>query len=365
MKRFSEQDQTWMRRALELARRGEGLTRPNPPVGAVLVKNGRIIGEGWHRRAGGPHAEIHALRQAGPAARNSTLYVTLEPCSTQGRTPPCTEAILQTGIRRVVVAVTDPNPRHAGRGLRILRKAGLRVQNGLCAADGRSLIAPFTTLMTRHRPFLTLKLGITLDGRIADSRHASRWITGPQARREVQAMRRAADAILIGAGTLLHDNPSLRPRPARGRDPWRIILAGKAPLPLSSQVFTDTHAARTLVAAPKGWHPARARAIRTTGATVWELPKRDSLPNLARKLGELGILKVLCEGGGGLAGSLIRARWMDELILFLSPKVLGGPVGATGCTTWPLAEAPEFRLRESRPVGRDLLLHLDPVREEN
>ena len=364
MKPFPASDLKWMRQALALARRAEGMTRPNPPVGAIVVKNGRKIGEGYHRKAGGPHAEVYALRQAGQAARGATLYVTLEPCSTHGRTPPCTEAILRTGIARVVVGTADPNPRHAGRGMKLLRKAGLRVEVGACAEEADALIAPFASLMRRRRPWVTLKLGLTMDGRIADRTHSSRWITGPEAREQVQAMRRASDAILVGAGTVRHDNPSLWPRPDRRRNPWRIVIVRHGPLPLSAQLFTDAHAARTIVAAPKGWQPACARRIRKAGATVWELPRRGFWRAFAAELGKLGLLRVLCEGGGILAGEMLGAGLVDEFCVFLSPMLLGGTVGAVGATRWPLSKAPRFIRKECRAVGRDLFLRLVPSKTE-
>ena len=360
MNPFPESDLKWMRAALALARRAEGLTRPNPPVGAVVVKDGRKIGQGWHKKAGGPHAEVFALRQAGAAARGATLYVTLEPCSTFGRTPPCTDAILRAGIARVVVGTADPNPQHVGRGLRLLRKAGLRVDLGAGGTDAAALIAPFACHVLRNRPFFTLKLGLSLDGRIADPTHSSRWITGPEARETVQAMRRASDAILVGAGTVRHDDPSLWPRPDGKRNPWRVVVVRHGPLPLKARIFTDEHAARTIVAAPKGWQPACARRIRQAGATVWELPKKGFLPALAKELGQLGVLRVLCEGGGILAGELVQAGLVDELCVFLSPLMIGGSVGAMGTTDWPLAQAPRFELKASHPVGKDLFLRLVP-----
>ncbi len=364
MNSAAETDRFWMNEAIRLARRAEGMTRPNPPVGAILVKNGRKIGQGWHRKAGGPHAEVFALRQAQEKARGGTLYVTLEPCSTTGRTPPCTDAILRSGVTRVVVGAIDPNPLHAGRGLRILRRAGIPVQAGICSEEAHALIAPFACRMLHQRPFFSLKLGLSLDGRIADASHSSRWITGPEAREQVQAMRRTADAILVGAGTVRHDNPSLWPRPDRQRNPWRIVLAGDGPLPLRAQLFTDAHVSRTLVAAPKGWQPACASAIRKSGATVLELPRKNRLHALAHELGQMGILKVLCEGGGILAGEMIRARLVDELCVFLSPVLIGGPVGATGRARWPLTLAPRFIRREIRPVGHDLFIRLDPIETE-
>jgi diaminohydroxyphosphoribosylaminopyrimidine deaminase / 5-amino-6-(5-phosphoribosylamino)uracil reductase len=364
MSRISSSDLDWMRKALALARRGEGLTRPNPPVGAVLVKDGQLIGEGWHKKAGGPHAEIYALHKAGDSAMGATLHVTLEPCSTVGRTPPCCEAIIEAGIARVVVGTIDPNPQHAGRGIRRLRRAGILVDVGACAAEAQALIAPFACHQLRHRPFFTLKLGLSLDGRIADFTHSSRWITGPEARTEVQAMRRAADAILVGAGTVRHDNPSLWPRPDRQRQPWRILVARSGPLPLSAQVFTDAHADQTIVAAPKGWQPACAQGIRRAGATVWELPRTRFWPALTKQLAALGILRVFCEGGGILAGELIRSGLVDELAVFLSPKLVGGPVGAMGATQWRLPQAPCFHMQECRPVGADILLRMVPVIKE-
>ncbi|MBL7016355.1 MAG: bifunctional diaminohydroxyphosphoribosylaminopyrimidine deaminase/5-amino-6-(5-phosphoribosylamino)uracil reductase RibD, partial [Kiritimatiellales bacterium] len=195
----------FMQRALELARRGEGLTRPNPPVGAVLVQNGKIIAEGFHKKAGGPHAEVNCLRQVkgqkSKSLKSAILYVTLEPCSTIGRTPACTDLILERGIRRVVVACKDPNPAHAGKGLRKLRRAGVDVTLGVCRKEAEALIAPFSKRMLTGLPVVTLKLGITLDGRIADGSGTSQWITGPAARKQVQALRRAADAVMVGAGT--------------------------------------------------------------------------------------------------------------------------------------------------------------------
>ena len=365
MKPFPESDVKWMRLALALARRAEGQTRPNPPVGAVVVKNGRKAGQGWHKQAGGPHAEVFALRQAGKTARGATLYVTLEPCSTFGRTPPCTDAVIRAGIARVVVAMVDPNPKHAGRGLRLLRNAGIRVETGACGAEAAALLAPFARLKLHKRPFITLKLGLSLDGRIADYTHASRWITGPEAREMVQALRRGADAVMVGAGTVRHDNPSLWPRPDGGRKPWRVIVVRSGPLPLSAKVFTDEHAARTIVAAPKGWQPACARRIRKTGATVLELPSRGFLPALTRALGRLDIMHVLCEGGGILAGELIQAGLVDELCIFLAPVLIGGPVGATGASQWRLNRAPGFEVTEIRRAGQDCLIRLRPAGKED
>lgn len=355
MKRSSSAvaDEQWMQRALGLARRGEGLTRPNPPVGAVVVKNGRAVGEGWHRKAGGPHAEVYALRAAGARARGATLYVTLEPCSTFGRTPPCTDAILAAGIARVVVATVDPNPRHAGRGLRLLARRGVAVDAGPGAAEAQSLIEPFSVRMLASRPFVTLKLGATLDGRIADGRGKSKWITGPAARRHVQALRRRVDAIVVGAGTVRADDPLLTPRPAAGRRPLRVVISQSGRLPARARLFTDERAPDTLVyvpAATAGRRVGRATVVAAGGPRV-------SLPAVLKDLARRGVMHVLCEGGGELAAAWLRAGLVDELQWIVAPRLLGGTGRpAVGGPGWPLAAAPQWKITDLQRVGDDVLL---------
>ena len=346
-------DVRWMQRALALARRGEGLTRPNPPVGAVVVKGGRVVGEGWHRKAGGPHAEVHALRAAGARARGATLYVTLEPCSTFGRTPPCTDAVLAAGIARVVVATADPNPKHAGRGLRLLARRGLAMTSGICAAEARALIEPFALRMLTRRPFVTLKLGVTLDGRIADRRGKSKWITGPAARRHVQALRRRVDAILVGAGTVRADDPQLTPRPAAGRRPLRVVVSQSGRLPARARLFTDERAADTVVYVPAGVPVPRLGA-----ATVVAVRgPRVSLPGVLKDLARRGVMHVLCEGGGELAAALLRAGLVDELQWIVAPRLLGATGRpAVGGPGWPLAGASPWKLTNVQRVGDDVLL---------
>lgn len=359
--------ESWMNQALALARRGAGLTRPNPPVGAVVVRRGRLAGQGWHRGAGMPHAEALALAAAGRQARGATLYVTLEPCCTQGRTPPCTRAIIAAGIKTVVAAVRDPNPRHQGRGFKQLRQAGVQVIEGVGRDEARALIAPFAKWICRARPYLTLKLAETLDGKIADHRGQSKWITGPAARREVQALRRSADAILVGAGTVRADNPSLFPRPAHGRRPWRVAVDSRGTLAGHYKILQPPDAARTIMATT--WHcPAKIRAgWQAAGAQVWVLPAargRVSLPALFRRLGAMGVLHVVCEGGGELAAALIRAGLVDEYRFFIAPRLLGGKTapGAVGGPGWLLQSAPELVFTDCRQVGRDILLQAHPAR---
>ncbi|HOW97858.1 MAG TPA: bifunctional diaminohydroxyphosphoribosylaminopyrimidine deaminase/5-amino-6-(5-phosphoribosylamino)uracil reductase RibD [Kiritimatiellia bacterium] len=354
----------YMRRALDLGRRGEGLTRPNPAVGAVVVRNGRIVGEGWHRKAGGPHAEVYALRRAGKRARGATLYVTLEPCCTQGRTPPCTEAILKAGIAEVIVGTRDPNPAHAGRGLRLLRRAGVRVVAGVLEGEARALLAPFAKWILARRPFVTLKMGMTLDGRIADETGASRWITGPAARRKVQTLRRRVDGVLVGKNTLLKDNPSLLPVPAKGRKPWRIVLAPDGRVPASAKVLSDGHADQTLLTVSNTCASARVKALQAAGARVLRIrAKAGRLPAgaLLDGLGQLGLLHVLCEGGGELAASLIEGGLVDNYLFFISPSFLGGRATAVvGGRGWRMAGRPRLRFISVERCGPDIMVKALP-----
>ncbi|MBW7908744.1 MAG: bifunctional diaminohydroxyphosphoribosylaminopyrimidine deaminase/5-amino-6-(5-phosphoribosylamino)uracil reductase RibD [Kiritimatiellae bacterium] len=357
-------DEVWMERALEWARKGEGLTRPNPPVGAVVVRSGQLIAEGYHQKAGGAHAEVNALRKAGERARGSTLYVTLEPCCTWGRTPPCTKAILEAGVARVVIGCTDPNPRHAGRGIRLLRRAGVEVQSDVCRAACEELIEPFALLMREGRPFVTLKLGVTLDGRIADERGASRWITGPGSRRAVHDLRRRVDAILVGHNTARRDNPSLVPVPSRGRKPWRVVLDAAGNLPLRSRLFADGLGRQTLVVTSSR-SPLHYRAsLRARGVEVEVLPTKRgqfAMRQLLLMLGRRGLLHVLCEGGGALAGSLIRDGLVDEAWFFYAPRLLGAnAVPAVGGPGWTLRNAPAWKLLSAERVGDDVWVRVRP-----
>jgi len=331
-------DERWMREALALAREGEGLTRPNPPVGAVLVKSRKIVGRGFHKKAGGPHAEVFAIRDAGAAAKGATLYVTLEPCSTIGRTPPCTSAVITAGIKQVVVGCPDPKPPHNGRGLRILRSAGLKVHSGVCREEAEALIEPFVSRVIRGRPFITLKLAMTLDGRIADHKGQSKWITGKEAREHVQMLRRRSDAVLVGSTTVLRDDPSLLPRPRLGRWPYRAVVDRRKRVKRSVKMFSDKHA---------------ERSIRYTFETVEEV---------IEDLDSRGVMHVLCEGGGELAAALVRADLVDEYQLFYAPKLLGGSgTPGFGGAGWKMDGLPELDIRDVRRFGADLLVVARPT----
>jgi diaminohydroxyphosphoribosylaminopyrimidine deaminase/5-amino-6-(5-phosphoribosylamino)uracil reductase len=362
------QDERFMAQALALAARGLGTTSPNPPVGAVVVRHGQVVGVGHHQRAGGPHAEVMALRQAGPRARGGTLYVTLEPCChLDKRTPPCVPRILGAGIRRVVVATRDPNPRVQGRGVAALRRAGLRVDVGIGRAEADCLIEPYRTRITTGRPFVTLKVAATLDGKIATARGESRWITGPASRKVVRHLRAQSDAVLVGIGTVLADNPSLTPSlPARsgrvtGHAPQRIVLDPSLKIPLRAEVVTDGKAP-TLVVATSAAPPARRKVLERMGVEVLALPARRgrvSWGRLLRELGRRGVCSLLIEGGSEVNASALRNGVVDRVLFFLAPQLLGGQdaKGAIGGTSPArLAEAVTLKRVTVMHVGPDILV---------
>jgi len=350
-------DARFMARALALAAEGLGRTFPNPPVGAVFVRGGRVVGEGFHHRAGAPHAEIEALRAAGGRVRGATLYVTLEPCAHHGRTPPCAEALVGLGLRRIVVAMVDPNPRVRGRGIAKLRRAGIPVAVGPGAEEARLLTAGYRARVLHGRPLVTLKLATTLDGRIAAAGGDARWITGPAARRLAHALRDVSDAVLVGAGTVRADDPRLTCRLPGGHDPVRIVLAGPAlRLPARARVLARG-GPPTWVVAPRGAPAARVAALRRRGVEVLLVPgRRGRVPfaALVRLLGARGLTSLLVEGGGTVAAEALRARAVDRLVLFVAPAILGGDgVAAVG----PLGRV---RVRDAVRVGGLAVAHVGP-----
>lgn len=294
-----------MRAALREARKGLGQTSPNPAVGAVLLINGKIVAKGHHKRAGGPHAEVECLRHVKkPIPRNAILYVTLEPCSTQGQTGPCTDAIVTAGVHRVVIGAIDPNPRHAGRGIDQLKKAGLQVRSGVLANECSALNEAFNKWIQKRRPFVIAKCGMSLDGRLSAPPHEIQWITSTASRRHAQQLRAQVDAILVGAGTLRADDPRLTARSRGARQPWRIVLSRSGALPNSARLFTDRFAARTIV------HCG------------------ENLDAVLRDLGEKEITSVLIEGGGEILGQALDQRLVDKVQLYLGPVLTGGPIVA-------------------------------------
>ncbi|HLE42430.1 MAG TPA: bifunctional diaminohydroxyphosphoribosylaminopyrimidine deaminase/5-amino-6-(5-phosphoribosylamino)uracil reductase RibD [Methylomirabilota bacterium] len=362
-------DAAFMARALALAARGLGLTSPNPAVGAVLVRDGRVVGEGAHLRAGGPHAEVAALAEAGEAARGAACYVTLEPCCHQGRTPPCVEALIAAGVARIVAACRDPNPRVDGRGLAALRAAGIEVTLGVGEAEARALNRAFFSFVTTGRPHVTLKTAMTLDGKIAAWDGTSRWISGEAARAEAHRLRFLADAVLVGIGTVLKDDPALTVRlpDAPPKQPFRVVVDSRLRIRPDARVLTAGDPSRTIVAGAAPLPGRRAAALRARGVRVLELPRdgrRVSLGALLAALAELDVVAVLAEGGAELGAGLLDAGLVDRVAFFVAPRLLGGraapgPVGGVGRA---MKEALSVTGLSYRMIGEDLLIEGDVSR---
>lgn len=352
----------YMKMALELAQKGRGRTSPNPLVGAVVVKEGTVCGTGYHHKAGTPHAEVHALNEAGEAARGADLYVTLEPCNHYGRTPPCTEAIIRAGIKRVYVAVRDPNPLVGGRGIAKLRSQGIGVVEGIREGEARRVNEVFFKYIQTKMPFIALKAAMSLDGKIATEKGESQWITGAEARRHGHVLRDTYDAILVGIGTVKADDPSLTCRlpGERGPDPIRIIVDSTLSISEEARVLNLASPAPTIIAATTRAPADKARAIagKAEVLTVNE-GNQVSLPDLLKLLGEKEITSVLVEGGGRINGSFLRANLVDKFYLYLAPKIIGG-AGAPGAFAGEgfssLNEVTELKELTIEQLGEDLLL---------
>jgi diaminohydroxyphosphoribosylaminopyrimidine deaminase/5-amino-6-(5-phosphoribosylamino)uracil reductase len=381
-------DRDYMRLALALARRGYGTTSPNPMVGAVLVKRGQIIGRGWHHRAGEPHAEIEALNKAGNgAAGGATLYVTLEPCCTHGRTPPCTDSIITAGIKRVVVGATDPNPRHGGRAFGLLRRAGLAVTHGVLAEDCARLNEAFNHWIVHRTPLVTVKAAMTLDGKIATASGESKWITGEKARAFGMKLRHGADAILVGINTILVDNPALTVRAGNARGKGhaektlkRIVLDSHARTPLNARVVSDEHASMTTIVVSKAAPELRVRALAKRvnvivapfEGTLSKTPlgaqagskrrvpaARLKLAWVLKRLGAEDITSLLVEGGGEVNGSFLMRGLAHRIAFFYAPTVLGGrdsrkAVAGEGAKSWE--EIIRLEQLKWQRLGEDWLL---------
>ena len=359
--RQRELDESYMREALRMAAYARGRTSPNPLVGAVIVRDGTIIASGWHRAAGEPHAEIHALRMAGELAHGATLYVTLEPCAHHGRTGPCAEAVIAAGIARVVVALSDPNPLVAGRGLAMLEAAGIETQTGVCEAEARRQNEVFLKWVTTKRPFVTLKTAMTLDGKIASHTGASQWITGEAARARVHECRDVQDAILVGIGTVLADDPSLTTRleGRTGHNPLRIVLDSEARTPIDAKLLTDG-AAPTLITVSERADHRRVNLLHACGAEVVTLgAERPDIGQLLDWLGAHEISSLFVEGGAQVNWSFLAGGFVDKVHAFIAPMLMGGtaaptPIGGTGF------DSPQAALRLTdmmvEQVGADILV---------
>lgn len=367
------EDHVHMARALELARRGLYTTQPNPRVGAVIVRDGQVVGEGWHRRAGGPHAEIEALRMAGERARGATVYVTLEPCCHHGRTPPCSEALIGAGVARVVAAMQDPNPRVAGQGLAALAAAGIDTRVGVLEAEARGLNPGFVMRMTQGRPWVRVKLAMSLDGRTALASGESRWITGEAARADVQRLRARSGAVLTGIGTLLADDPSLNLRLSAAEldiegepiQPLRVVLDTALQTPAAARLLSLPGAVLIFTAAPADAH--RRAALEAVGAQVVEVPAIPGGLDLRAVLAELArreVNEVQVEAGAILAGALVAGGLADELVVYLAPHLLGSE--ARGLLLLAGLERMQDRIglaiQDIRAVGGDWRITATPER---
>jgi diaminohydroxyphosphoribosylaminopyrimidine deaminase / 5-amino-6-(5-phosphoribosylamino)uracil reductase len=355
-----------MRAALALARRGVGKTSPNPAVGCVIVRDGAVVGRGWHKKAGTPHAEVHALNAAGDLAAGADVYVTLEPCAHFGKTPPCARALVAAGVARVHVAMVDPNPLVAGKGVEILREAGIEVEVGLLEAAARELNLPFIKWIQTRRPYVILKSALTLDGKSATASGDSRWITGDTSRRLVHRLRGQVDAIMVGVGTVIKDDPLLTCRVPGGKDPIRVVVDSGLRVPLHAAVFNPHSAARTLIATCCA-DSDKVAAVAAHGGEVVACADKEGrvdLDDLFGQLGALGIQSILLEGGSHLAGAALRSGLIDRCMIFFAPKLVGG-VGMglfAGQGVSMMADALHLEDMKFARSGADLVVTGVPVR---
>lgn len=348
---FNSNDESYMHRALQLAAQASGRTSPNPLVGCVIVKDHEIIGEGYHHKAGTPHAEVHALRQAGEDAQGATAYVSLEPCSHFGRTPPCADALVKAGIQRVVVAMQDPNPQVSGKGISRLRGAGIQVDVGLCPTEAEKLNRPFLKAIQTGLPYLLYKVASTLDGKIATETGDSHWISNESSRRYAHLLRNQLDVILVGSETVLKDNPALTCRLPGGRDPVRVIVDGALKVPLEAQVLSPVSTAPCVIATTQAASQEKLQFIKKLpNVEIWQYsePRYVPLKQLLLDLVVRGWNSVLLEGGGGLAGALFKSDLVDEVEFFLAPKLIGGkgPSPLSGLKIDKMADAIPLEIEE-------------------
>jgi diaminohydroxyphosphoribosylaminopyrimidine deaminase/5-amino-6-(5-phosphoribosylamino)uracil reductase len=359
-------DSKYMKRALTLAKKGLGKTHPNPVVGCVIVKNGTIIGEGWHKQAGGHHAEIHALEMAGKGARGADVYVTLEPCCHTGKTPPCSEALIRAGVRRVIAGMGDPNPQVDGGGLRALQQAGIETLCGILEDDCRAVNLPFIKHITTGMPYVTYKCAMTLDGNIATITGESRWISCEESRKHVHRMRSRMDAIMVGIDTVIADNPRLTVRHVRGKNPLRVIVDTRLRTPESVNVLNDQLSSKTIIATSESNPRVHLRYLKQ-GVTILVCDAYDgrvSMKDLLQKLGAMGVQSILLEGGSGLAGSMLQNGLIDELVFFVAPKIIGNngfaPFKLLGITS--MAQAIRLDFINVCRIGSDIVVTARPER---
>ena len=359
-----ESDRHYMRLALNLASKGEGQTNPNPVVGAVVVKSGEVVAKAYHKKAGLPHAEIIALRKAGAMARGADLYVNLEPCCHHGRTPPCTEAIIAAGIKKVILGIRDPNKLVSGRGIRFLRKKGVEVVVGVLRRDCEKINESFIKYITTGRPWVILKSAFSLDGKIATRTGDSRWITGPQARAYAHRLRSKVDAVLVGAETVRLDDPQLTVRPKKKgvQNPTRIVVAGENTISTSAKIFNNAHNERVIYAATATLSLSQKKKIQGIGVEVVIIKRKKDkvdLSLLMDKLGDMEMSSVMIEGGSEISGTAFKEKLVDKVIYFLAPKIIGGknapgPIGGQGIAK--LKEFVKVKEMSVARLGNDLVI---------
>jgi diaminohydroxyphosphoribosylaminopyrimidine deaminase/5-amino-6-(5-phosphoribosylamino)uracil reductase len=357
-------DEKWMKKAIELAKKGVGCVNPNPLVGAVVVKNGRTIGQGYHEHFGGPHAEVNAIESARDDLTDATIYVTLEPCSHFGKTPPCVDVIIRSGFKRVVIGMEDPNPLVSGRGIRKLLEAGIEVTVGVMEKAVSEMNRVFIHFIQKRLPYVTMKTAMTLDGKIATGTGDSKWISCGASREKVHEMRHAAMGIMVGIGTVLADNPRLttRLKAGKGRDPVRIIVDSKGRIPLDSIIINQKSDAKTIIATTQLATKGKIESLNQMGVEVIITPLRDNrvnLKNLMEQLGHMGIDSILLEGGSTLNWSAIDEGIVDEVVSFINPKIIGGvnaktPVGGAGYSK--VSEGMVFENMTVESIGTDLMI---------
>ena len=358
-----QSDEQWMRRAIELAAKGEGLVEPNPMVGCVLVQDGQMIGEGWHEKFGDHHAEVNAIRNATADVAGSTAYVTLEPCSHHGKTPPCCQALIDAKVSKVVVAVKDPDPRVSGNGIAALRAAGIEVVEGVLTEEATSVLAPYLKRTTTGKPWVIAKWAMTIDGKIATATGDSQWISNESSRAIVHQIRGRVDAIMVGSGTAQADDPMLNARPSDAgkvsRTALRIVFDSSASISLESKLIQTADQYPTLIAVGPDAEPAKLEQLRSQGCEVWgseQATRSERLEELLLELGQRGITNVLVEGGGGLLGLLNDSGQIDEVHAFIGPKLIGGPGVApvVGDGEEVMANAASFDLIQAEPIDGDV-----------
>ncbi len=358
----------YMRLAIKQAKRGADKTTPNPLVGCVITKNKKIVASGYHKQFGGPHAEIVALKKAGKKAEGATCYVTLEPCAYYGKTPPCVDTVIRSGVKELVCAAKDPNPLNRGRGLKILKQHGIIVSTGILKREAEALNTGFFRRMRRERPLTTLKLAQSLDGKIATNKGDSKWVSSPESRKLVQDLRKKHDAILIGINTLISDDPALTIRNSK-RQPFKVIVDTKLKAPLTAKVFTSLSPGKTIIATTMRSSRIKERALRDKGARiirVGSISNRVGLKALMKQLLLMGIGSVLVEGGGEIAASLLEKRFIDKLYLFIAPILIGGrgaPCSIGGDGVAKISQAVKLTDLKVKRIGKDLLVETDVYRD--